>query len=335
MSESRPNVVSGDGTPMAHDSIIPLESLSSPGEIAEESLMDEDDLTRSSTDFSLASESTVQGDDEFAAPFSKKHKKHKHKKHKKKELPSEDPKGKTPLKLTIKFGGLTVGEKRFRVGQDEVAGTSRGKGSRKKVDIEEEEWLNAIEAGKLDEVDSELRSMKDKRFMTARQRALHERKTEGPPPGEDSSTMGSFPEKEMTEEMVQKRAQQAERRRKQEHEKKERTKMETVERLLRKRDSKTVRAIKGSKDKSKFQGPIMTYRSSVHDGASITMPKNMAFPLKPQCPKSAPEARLCGVPGCTNPRKYACSKTGISLCGLECYKKNLLLYKPSESVLVA
>jgi len=31
----------------------------------------------------------------------------------------------------------------------------------------------------------------------------------------------------------------------------------------------------------------------------------------------------CTVPGCTNLKKYSCSRTGLPLCSLECYKKNI------------
>lgn len=30
----------------------------------------------------------------------------------------------------------------------------------------------------------------------------------------------------------------------------------------------------------------------------------------------------CGAPGCSNVKKYNCSKTGIPLCSLQCYKSN-------------
>lgn len=45
---------------------------------------------------------------------------------------------------------------------------------------DEERWLKAIETGKLDEVDDELRKItkKDPKLMTARQRAMFDRKTD-------------------------------------------------------------------------------------------------------------------------------------------------------------
>ena len=38
---------------------------------------------------------------------------------------------------------------------------------------------------------------------------------------------------------------------------------------------------------------------------------------------------LCGVDGCSNPKKYACSKTNTPLCSLACYKKNMALASTS------
>lgn len=54
---------------------------------------------------------------------------------------------------------------------------------------DEERWLKAIETGKLDEVDEELKKItkKDPKMMTARQRAMFDRKTDN---------------KEFTEELV-------------------------------------------------------------------------------------------------------------------------------------
>lgn len=45
---------------------------------------------------------------------------------------------------------------------------------------DEERWLKAIETGKLDEVDDELKKIKkkDPKLMTARQRAMFDRKTD-------------------------------------------------------------------------------------------------------------------------------------------------------------
>lgn len=36
------------------------------------------------------------------------------------------------------------------------------------------------------------------------------------------------------------------------------------------------------------------------------------------------DQKMCGVDGCENPKKYSCSKTGLPLCSLQCYKANQL-----------
>lgn len=62
-------------------------------------------------------------------------------------------------------------------------GTKKKKGKNNKDDAgssDEERWLKAIETGKLDEVDDELKKIKkkDPKMMTARQRAMFDRKTD-------------------------------------------------------------------------------------------------------------------------------------------------------------
>lgn len=62
-------------------------------------------------------------------------------------------------------------------------GTKKKKVKNSKEDqgsSDEERWLKAIETGKLDEVDDELKKItkKDPKMMTARQRAMFDRKTD-------------------------------------------------------------------------------------------------------------------------------------------------------------
>ncbi|CAL1288663.1 unnamed protein product [Larinioides sclopetarius] len=135
----------------------------------------------------------------------KKHKKHKHKKHKKKRGVDDADDGsggnspgapgekfKPGLKLKIKIGGQTFGEARLSKSEineassdesanidvvgaspsapllDSATNPSNSSKKGKKMD-EEEAWLAALEAGRLEEVDDELRRMKDPNLMTARQ----------------------------------------------------------------------------------------------------------------------------------------------------------------------
>jgi hypothetical protein len=45
------------------------------------------------------------------------------------------------------------------------------------------------------------------------------------------------------------------------------------------------------------------------------------FPPLPR--KLTPLAVQCGMEGCTNMKKYCCSQTGMQLCSLDCYRKNI------------
>ena len=33
--------------------------------------------------------------------------------------------------------------------------------------------------------------------------------------------------------------------------------------------------------------------------------------------------QLCGVPGCDNVKRYTCARSGVALCSLNCYQRNL------------
>ncbi|PSN45756.1 hypothetical protein C0J52_08047 [Blattella germanica] len=249
-------------------------------------------------------------------PLQKKHKKHKHKKHKKKKVLEEsegsqdmsfddgDP-SKPTLKLKIKFtpGEKNAGpsgsgektkektspskamEKSGQVGSSPKtsAKKKKTKGKDSGTSSEEERWLDAIESGKLEEVDDELKKIKpkDPKLMTARQRAMFERKTDKEPS------------------------------------------KKTMERLLKKQESKAGKSSNRTRSARK-QVPRISYRSTA-DGISISLPPSVDFPLQPQSiiGKPLPVLIHCGVEGCTNVKKYSCSRTGIPLCSLECYRKNL------------
>ncbi|XP_075553432.1 uncharacterized protein LOC142586056 isoform X3 [Dermacentor variabilis] len=172
-------------------------------------------------------------------PPHKRHKKHKHKKHKRKrggtdqeeEAPSppaspQSGDGSKPaLKLKIKIGGQQALEKNV-TRADEPSSHSED---------EEEAWLEALESGRLEEVDDELRKMKDPTLMTARQRALLESKSKDK---DEDGPVQVEPIKEMTEEMIQRRMQRAKKRKQQAEEKKEKDKKQTIERLLKKSESR-------------------------------------------------------------------------------------------------
>lgn len=131
-----------------------------------------------------------------------------------------------------------------------------------------------------------------------------------------------YKEKEMTAEMMQKREERARKRRLQAAKKAEENKNQTIERLTKTSKAK-IKSMKEKKAKLN-QCPMVRYSDSVR-GMAISFPTGVHAP-DPAPPRPPPPAPVsCGVSGCTNLKKYACSKTGVPLCSLECYKRNLLL----------
>ncbi|KAK7087827.1 INO80 complex subunit B-like [Littorina saxatilis] len=303
-----------------------------------------------------------KGDNQFAdddvAP--KKHKKHKKKhKHKRSEYDDHDDSPvpeitspKTSFKLKLKIGGETVSTKNvttieqasvssFDDAQDDpiinvtddvswdsasVALTpqsSTAAETKPKVntDDEEEKWLTALEAGTLDDM-GEIPKARDPLLLTARQRAMlhgHQVELQQLPSG--------YKTVELTEEQKQRRLQRAKKRRQQAHEKREKDKKQTMDRLLKKQETKT----KGSKLKKRSNVPRVRYMSTAH-GVSLSFPHGNLFPITPQVAGPPKPVVMCGVKGCNNPKKYACSKTQVPLCSLQCYKKNQALSKNSGTL---
>ncbi|XP_066576921.1 INO80 complex subunit B isoform X2 [Amia ocellicauda] len=181
---------------------------------------------------------------------------------------------------------------------------------------EEEKWLEALEKGELDD-NGELKKEIDESLLTARQRALLHKQQSQPllelPMG--------YKEKEMTEEMLQKREERARKRRAQAAKKAEESKNQTIERL-----TKTSKAKIKSMRERKFkqaQCPMIRYSDSCQ-GAAISFPQGVPAPAP--APARPPALALsCGVTGCPNLKRYSCSRTGTPLCSLECYRKNLLV----------
>ncbi|XP_020496023.2 INO80 complex subunit B [Labrus bergylta] len=182
---------------------------------------------------------------------------------------------------------------------------------------EEERWLDALEKGELDD-NGELKKEVDESLLTARQKALLHKQQSQPllelPMG--------YKEKEMTAEMMQKREERARKRRLQAAKKAEESKNQTIERLTKTSKAK-IKSMRERKSKQS-QVPMIRYSDSV-EGMAISFPTGVPTPV-PARSSSPPAAPLnCGVGGCTNLKKYACSKTGVPLCSLECYKRNLLV----------
>ncbi|KAL3046249.1 hypothetical protein OYC64_004288 [Pagothenia borchgrevinki] len=182
---------------------------------------------------------------------------------------------------------------------------------------EEERWLEALEKGELDD-NGELKKEVDESLLTARQKALlHKQQTQ--PLLE--LPMG-YKEKEMTAEMMQKREERARKRRLQAAKKAEDSKNQTIERLTKTSKAK-IKSMRERKSKLS-QSPMVRYRDNAL-GMNISFPSGVPAPTP--APPSAPPADplTCGVTGCPNIKRYACSKSGVPLCSLECYKRNMLL----------
>ncbi|KAM9833299.1 INO80 complex subunit B [Syngnathus typhle] len=179
---------------------------------------------------------------------------------------------------------------------------------------EEERWLDALEKGELDD-NGELKKEVDESLLTARQKALLHKQQIQPllelPMG--------YKEKEMTVEMMQKREERARKRRLQAAKKAEESKNQTIERLTKTSKAK----IKSTREKkSKLsQCPIVRYSDSSR-GVTISFPAGVPAPAPHPPPPLVPPVS-CGVSGCSNPKKYSCSKTGVPLCSLQCYKRNM------------
>lgn len=276
-------------------------------------------------------------ENDISGILHKKHKKHKHKKHKRKKGTDLDEEGsgcgspgtssegaKPALKLKIRIGGQTLGEKsviKSEIPDANSDESTKDENSNESAIDEEEAWLVALESGRLEEVDEELKKMKDPNLMTARQRALLESKSQKEKEESIPAPLPQFPQSEMTEEMIERRLNRAKKRKQQADEKREKDKQQTIERLLKKTDAKVKVAKKLTK---KVSQPKISYIANP-TSAIVCLPPGFDYPLLPQSAPMIPETVLCGAEGCSNVKKYSCSRTGTPLCSLACYKRNLQL----------
>ncbi|XP_076067776.1 INO80 complex subunit B isoform X2 [Oratosquilla oratoria] len=294
------------------------------------------------------------GKDEIS-PQGKKPKKHKHKKASRKEevehiinvedvedvdisVDDIDDSPSSALKLKIKLQENTPDKgstPKPTKSKSEKVKSSGKKNNKKKegkgnddTDSEEERWLDAIETGKLEEVDDELKRMKNPKLMTARQRAMLEKRSDGPDetfpiiPAEPLLSLPSgFKEKVVTEEMLAKKAIKTKKRREQAHEKREEDKKKTVDRLLKKQESKIAKI---SRHRAGARKDIPTFSYIINqDIRTLSVPVGLSYPIEEQNIKPPSEVKLCKNSGCSNHKKYSCSKTGVPLCSLKCYNENL------------
>ncbi|KAM6289129.1 INO80 complex subunit B [Aegotheles albertisi] len=187
--------------------------------------------------------------------------------------------------------------------------------AREEEEEEEERWLDALEKGELDD-NGELKKEVDESLLTARQKALLHKQQSQPllelPMG--------YKAKELTEEMLVKREERARKRRLQAAKKAEENKNQTIERLTKTNKAK-VKALRERRAKP-AACPVVHYCNAA-DRITVSFPAGVAPPLLPPPTPPPPPPVLCGVPGCSNPKRYSCSRTGRPLCSLGCYRRNL------------
>ena len=254
------------------------------------------------------------------------------------------------LKLKIKFGGKTLTEvvttssvnnsdvEVEEEDEDDVSWSAENtaiqkqtatttttdnntKGSHGKSEEEEDRWLEALEKGELDETgDVKKKKELNPAMMTSRQRALHGEAVVGE---NELLELPMYPEKSEveSEEVERKRKLKAKKRKQLEEKQAEETKALTIEKLLTKGGSqKTKKDVLNVKtDKNKTGEGYYRYSDSAL-GVFIAYPEGLTFPLAPVVAKEPPKPVVCSVDGCVNVKKYACSRTKLPVCSLQCYK---------------
>lgn len=207
--------------------------------------------------------------------------------------------------------------------------TRRGSGT----SSEEERWLDAIESGKLEQVDDELRKIKDPKLMTARQRAMYERHID-----KDLSlsadALQALPignkekEKVLTAEELEKAQLKSQKRKQLADEKREKDKQKTMDRLLKKQETKVSKLSKNRAVKAVV--PVISYRSTTN-GATLTFPIDYDIPFGQQVKnRKPPIVVLCAI--CKdNSKRYNCVKTNLPLCSYKCYKMSIKPRKRKHS----
>lgn len=176
-------------------------------------------------------------------------------------------------------------------------------------------------------MDEELKKIKpkDPKMMTARQRAMYERGTdkETSPGGEVLLALPSgYKEKVMTAEALQKAALKSQKRKQLADEKREKDKKKTMDRLLKKQESKNVKNAQKGKPVKKLE-PMIVYKNN-NNGIILSLPPGIPFPIEAKPQIEPPKLIKCSVKNCENLKKYNCSKTRLPLCSIQCYKKNLI-----------
>lgn len=189
---------------------------------------------------------------------------------------------------------------------------------------DEERWLDALESGKLEEMDDELKKIKpkDPKLMTARQRAMYERGSESAPNAANDTLLAlpsGYKEKVMTAEAIQKAALKSQKRKQQADEKREKDKKKTMERILKKQETKQPKTHNFRMNKD--VPPLVSYKQNL-EATTMFFHQDLGVLIDEKRAMEPPKPVFCAM-GCGNLKKYACAQTRAPLCSLKCYRKNI------------
>jgi INO80 complex subunit B len=109
----------------------------------------------------------------------------------------------------------------------------------------------------------------------------------------------------------------------------------TIDRLLLKRETKN-KSNAANPSASSSSGtatsgpssaprvPCYSWKQTADGECLLTIPPVMeASILTPRTLPEPPKVINCSIQGCSNPKRYSCSKTHVPLCSLNCYRTNM------------
>lgn len=184
--------------------------------------------------------------------------------------------------------------------------------------------------------------------LTARQKSLRQTEEAGMeslPPAIDSFFTVPPPRK-LTEEEQLKKSEKSRRRATQRDLKLEKSKTDTIKRLLQKQGSRSRKMRQSTFDNNtalptlspsspspsldpltssnfKNQQPLLgplSIRYFASKEETILLMGKSVVPLLNQSERPYPQSKSCGVTGCTGPKRYTHSKLEIPICSLDCYR---------------
>lgn len=123
----------------------------------------------------------------------------------------------------------------------------------------------------------------------------------------------------MTAEAIQKAALKSQKRKQQADEKREKDKKKTMDRILKKQESKQQK--NNNFRPNRNVTPLMTLKRT-NEMTTLSFHPDIVCPIEAKVAPEPPKPVLCAME-CGNRKRYSCSKTGVPLCSLQCYKKNI------------